>query len=153
MTTEILVRVIDCHVVFRTSAPQYLMLKRADHKQYPGIWQCVTGRVKVDEKPYQTALRELAEETALKPVSMWTVDQINLFYEAMEDRVNLIPIFGVEVANDQVRLSDEHVDHRWCSVEEAVDLLLWDQQKMGLTAFHKMLTEKSPKLTFSRIPL
>ena len=96
--TEIVVGVMDCHV-FRLvdNEPIYLLLKRSPEQMYPRIWQCVTGKIEAGEKPNETALRELKEETGLTPLNKWTVDRVHHFFEAEQNRMNLIPIFGVEV--------------------------------------------------------
>ena len=150
--TEIVVRVIDCHIAYlKDGEPKFLMLKRSPQKIYGAIWQCVTGKIESDEKPIETAIRELNEETRLSPMNKWMVDQVNHFYEAEFDRMNLIPIFGVEVDTLKVKLSDEHCDYKWCELEEAIKLFTWTQQKNGLLAFHEMLTSQREKLTFSKI--
>ena len=74
-------------------------LKRSDDKIYPGIWQGVTGKIKDEEPPYKTALRELKEETGLTADKMWTADKVNMFYDATENIMNLIPVFGVVVSS------------------------------------------------------
>ena len=152
--TEIVVRVVDCHV-FRIveSAPLYLLLKRSQNQMYPNIWQCVTGKIETGEKPYEAALRELKEETELTPVSMWTVDQVNHFFEAEQNRMNLIPVFAVEVESENVTLSPEHTEYRWCNVEAGINLLLWNQQKQGLQTLHQMIMEKSEKLELSKVSI
>ena len=50
--TEIIVGVMDRHV-FRLvdNEPIYLLLKRSPEEIYPGIWQCVTGKVEVGKNP------------------------------------------------------------------------------------------------------
>ena len=118
---------------------------------YPGMWQCVTGKIEKEEAPNDAALRELKEETGLVPSSMWTVDQVNHFFEAEHNRMNLIPVFGVEVESSIINLSPEHTKYKWCSIDEGVDLLLWNQQKQGLVNFHQMLIEKLEKLKLSTI--
>ena len=143
---------MDCHI-FRLvyNEPIYLLLKRSSEQMYPRIWQCVTGKIEAGEKPHETALRELKEETGLTPLSMWTVDQVNHFFEAEKNRMNLIPIFGVEVESDMVTLSTEHTEYKWCKIDKGIDLLLWNQQKQGLKTFHKMITEGSKKMSLSKI--
>ena len=143
---------MDCHI-FRLvyNEPIYLLLKRSSEQMYPRIWQCVTGKIEAGEKPHETALRELKEETGLTPLSMWTVDQVNHFFEAEKNRMNLIPIFGVEVESDMVTLSTEHTEYKWCKIDKGIDLLLWNQQKQGLKTFHKMITEESKKMFLSKI--
>lgn len=150
--TNICVRVIDCHILYlEHDEPLYLMLKRSENQIYPGIWQCVTGKIEPDEKPYETAIRELNEETGLEPLKMWSVDRVNHYYEAVKDRMNLIPVFGVSVSTKTVKLSLEHVDYKWCPVEEAGEMMLWDQQKTGLLQFHKMITNDKAKMELTEI--
>jgi len=150
--TSIQVRVIDCHVVFLgEKEPLYLMLKRSPEKLYGGIWQCVTGKIEKNESPIETAVRELEEETGLNPKNKWTIDIVNHFYEAEYDRMNLIPVFGVEVQAKNVVLSDEHSEYLWCNIDDALSLFTWTQQKNGLKAFHEMLTASPKKLNFSKI--
>ncbi len=150
--TEIVVRVVDCHIFrWENGKPRYLLLKRSESQLYPGIWQCVTGKIEADEKPHEAALRELKEETGLTPISMWTVDQVNHFFEAELNRMNLIPVFGVEVESPNISLSPEHTKYKWCSIDEGVDLLLWNQQKQGLINFHQMISKEHEKLKLSKI--
>ena len=59
-----IVRMVDCHIIYRDkNSIKYLLLKRSPDKVYPNIWQCVTGKIEGDEKAYQTAIREVKEET------------------------------------------------------------------------------------------
>ncbi|NOZ08054.1 MAG: NUDIX pyrophosphatase [FCB group bacterium] len=150
--TTVTVRVIDCHVFRRTAGePLFLLLKRARDRIYPGIWQCVTGKIEPDEKPFQTALREVREETGLVPQSLWTVEQVNQYYEAELDRLNFIPVFAAEVDTSDVILSDEHTAYQWCSLREAEQLLLWAQQKAGARRLYEMLTGDPQRLRLTRI--
>jgi dATP pyrophosphohydrolase len=126
--------------------PFYLVLQRSPGEIYEHIWQGVTGKIESGETAWQGALRELKEETDLEPLRMWTVDHVNLFYEAGTDSLHTIPVFGVEVGDGDVRLSKEHKAYRWCTVDDATDLLLWDQQRQGLRIFHDMLTNSTAKL-------
>ena len=82
---------------------------------------------------------------------MWTVDQVNHFFEAEHNRMNLIPVFGVEVESPNINLSLEHTEYKWCCVNDGIDLMMWNQQKQGLINFHQMLTEKLEKLKLSTI--
>lgn len=152
--TETVVRVIDLHVMRqRSSGPEYLVMRRSKGQMYAGIWQGVTGKILDGETAWAAALRELDEETGLKPVRLWTVDHVNTFYEAYGDWVNLIPVFGAEVNSEEVRLSAEHDAAGWYTVDEAARLLLWGQQREGLKAFHDMLTVTTEKLRWMEIDM
>ena len=65
---DVSVRVIDCHVVYinKNNEKLFLSLKRNSKERYPNIWQCITGGIINKEKPEQTAIRELFEETGIK---------------------------------------------------------------------------------------
>jgi dATP pyrophosphohydrolase len=130
-----------------------LLLKRVSGKIYPGIWQGVTGKIDDNELPYQAALRELKEETGLIPKKIWTIDKVNIFYDAKKNIMNLIPVFGVKVDTQKVILSNEHIEYKWCNINEAIKLLTWIQQKKGIKIFHKMLEEDKERLKFMEIKL
>ena len=150
--TETVVRVVDVHLVrWEDGAPCYLVLQRSPGQLYEHIWQGVTGKVKPGETAWQAALREVDEETGLKVLKIWTVDRVNFYYEAAADRMNSIPVFGVELAGGAVTLSAEHQAYRWCPVEEAAGRLLWEQQRQGLLAFHDMLTVTTEKLRWMEV--
>ena len=151
---KIKVRVVDCHVVYwEGDIPQFLIIKRAIDERYPLIWQCITGGINSNEKAYDAAIRELKEETGLHPHKMWTIDQVNNYYDPKYDNVFLIPVFGVEVKTKNVELSSEHIEHHWGSLEIVKKKMLWNQQRQGLKNFHKMLTTETKKLELSEISI
>jgi dATP pyrophosphohydrolase len=151
---NIKIRVIDCHIAYHYHNDWlFLLLKRASDKIYPGIWQGVTGKIDDNELPYETALRELKEETGLFAKKMWTVDKVNTFYDAEKNIVNLIPVFGVIVDIKKIILSEEHIEYKWCNIDEAIKLLIWDQQKNGVKIFHEMLENNKEKLKFMEIKI
>ena len=151
---EIKIRVIDCHIAHYNvdlKDWEFLLLKRSSNKIYPGIWQGVTGKIENYELPYKTALRELNEETALQPKKMWTIDQVNSFYDAKNNIMNLIPVFGVSVELKNVTLSKEHSEYKWCNISETIKLLTWEQQKKGVHIFYQMLKENKDRLKILEI--
>ncbi len=152
--TDPVVRVIDMHMMrWVDGEPVYLMLQRSPGEIYEHVWQGVTGKIDGGETAWQAALRELKEETGLGAVKMWTVDHVNFFYEAHGDRLNGIPVFGVELAEGEVTLSKEHQAFRWCNIDDAIELILWEQQQQGLRMFHEMLTISTEKLRWMEITL
>jgi len=149
-----IIRMIDCHIVHKEGNDlKYLLLKRSPNKIYPNIWQCVTGKIEDGEKAYQTAIREVKEETNLNPDRLWVIEHVNLFFESNKNRMNFIPVFGMEVNNMNIDLSNEHIDYMWCDFKLAIEKLLWNQQKIGLITFNNMLQESKEKLIFSEISL
>ena len=152
--TEVVVVVFDLHLMrWVAGVPHYLLMQRSAGQLYEGVWQGVTGKIQPGETAWQAAIRELGEETGLRPLKMWTVDHVNFYYEAAHDRMNCIPVFGAELAAGEVVLSPEHRACRWCQVEEAAQLLLWEQQRQGLLIFHDMLTSATEKLRWLEIEI
>ena len=152
---NLIIRTIDCHIMYRNNNGKinYLLLKRSINQIYPNIWQGVTGKINVNEKAFETAIREVKEETGLTPINLWTVEHINLFFEAECNQINLTPVFGMEVNNIEVILSKEHSKYFWFDIEEACSKILWKQQIIGLKTFDGMLNGPKEKLSFSKICL
>ena len=148
------VRVIDAYVFIKTkSGLKYLLLKRAEEKIYGGLWQCVTGKIEADEPAWKTAVRELKEETGLTPINMFVADHVSQFYEANKNRMNLIPVFGIEVESDEVKLSDEHSKFVWADFDFAFKKLVWRGQKDGLFSVNNMLSLDDDRILWSKILL
>ena len=144
--SNITVRCIDCHIGFiNNRTPEYLILKRSNTKRYPSVWQCVTGKIDADEKPINTVLREVKEETNLAPIKLWSIDTVNYYYDSEKDVMNLIPVFGMLVNTQTIELSDEHQEYEWLDIERAKNKLLWEQQKKGLIYFNNILKQKNSK--------
>ena len=152
---KIKVRVVDCYIFSQTGKDiHYLLLKRNKNRIYEHLWQGVAGKIEKDETAWQAAIRELKEETSLKPFRMFAVDHISAFYESHQDRVNLVPVFGIEVKDRKVILSEEHIDYEWLSFKDAYERLPWNGQKKGLSIVNDMITSKDDeRLRWSEIQL
>lgn len=116
----------------------FLLLKRSAQKQYGAQWRMVGGKIKAGETAWQAALRELEEETGQKPMRFWSLPSVNLFYEWQHDRINLIPAFAAELLHDPV-LDGEHEAFGWFSLSEAMERLLWHEQRRLLALTHQIL--------------
>lgn len=136
---------IEAHI-FRESEKgiEFLLLKRAENQVYPGLWQMVTGKIKAEESAYQTALREIHEETGLVPAQLWVAPTINSFYEAKDEYICLLPVFAARIETDQVKLSTEHTEYQWVDKNTAQKLLAWEGQRKAVQIIEDyFLNEKS----------
>ncbi len=131
----------------------YLMLKRSPGKYYEHLWQGVAGKIEKGETAVQTIVRELEEETGKKPKRLFAADHIASFYDARKDRILMVPIFGIEVEDSEVQLSEEHIEYKWVSFEEALTLLTWKGQKEGLRTVHDEITSDDGRTKWSEIKL
>ena len=148
------VRVVDCYVYFQKAKEvEFLLLKRNKNKLYEHLWQGVAGKIEKDEKAWETAVRELKEETGLAPKKMFVADHVSRFYEKHKDRMNLVPVFGIEVDSKDVTLSDEHIDYKWLDFEEAFDTLIWNGQRQGLKTVYNMLLKNDDRIRWTTIEL
>ena len=149
---KVVVRVIDAYVFNRKSKEiRFLLLKRAKTKIYEHLWQGVAGKIEAGEAAWEAAIRELKEETGFEPVRMFVADHVSKFYEAHGDRVNLVPVFGIEVDNEEVILSDEHCEFKWVEFNTAHQTRIWSGQKDGIAAVFNMLNSDDDRIKWSEI--
>lgn len=112
------------------NTPLFLVLRRSSKKIYAGQWRMIGGKVQKGESYHEAALRELEEETGLKPIQFWTVPSVNTFYEYQNDQIHLIPAFAAELSPDSIpKLDDEHTDQQWISASEVKQFLKWPEQQ------------------------
>lgn len=121
-------------------------MKRAPHIPLGGTWQMVQGHIEAGEKAYETALRELGEETGLRPLHFYQTSYVNRFYLAAYDEIMLSPVFCAEVAGDaQVALSEEHTEFRWVSAAEAMEHYPWPGQRKSLQIAREQFVVGRPR--------
>ena len=148
------VRVIDAYVYRTTSAGLlFLVLKRAKTKMYEHVWQGVAGKIEDGETSWEAAIRELKEETGLAPLKIFVADHVSKFYETNGDRINLVPVFGIEVDSEIVIISREHCDHKWVDLNGALDLLVWRGQKQAIQVIHDMVISNDDRMRWSEVTL
>lgn len=112
---------------------KYLILKRSENEIFPGLWQMVTGKIECGEKAYETAIREIKEETGLLPKKLWVVPNINSFYSQAEDCISLLPVFAAQLSSScSVKISEEHCEYKWVSSKEAKKLFAWQGQRKSI---------------------
>ena len=149
---NIVSRVIDAYVFRKTDdGLLFLILKRAKTKRYEHLWQGVAGKIEAGETAPEAAKRELMEETGLKPKHMFVADHVSRFYEAHGDRINLVPVFGIEVDSDQITLSDEHCEYQWVPLDDALEHLVWQGQKKGIRVVSDMVLSNDDRIRWSEI--
>lgn len=130
-----------------------LLLKRSDFD----VWQWIAGGGEDGEKPEQTARREAHEEAGISEDSrLIRLDSAaSIPATRFDDHhlwgtdVYVIPeySFGVEVKNEEIRLSDEHSESAWLDYETARSRLEWDSNKTALWELHSRLSGRRAELT------
>ena len=148
------IRVIDAYVFRKTKAGiKYLILKRAETKMYEHLWQGVAGKIEKGEQAWEAAIRELKEETNLDPSMLFVADHVSKFYEKHGDRINFVPVFGIEVDSEIIQLSEEHSDYKWVDYDTACSYLVWGGQKKGISTVNEMIISNDDRMKWSQIAL
>lgn len=151
---KIISDLVELHVFrIENNKMKFLLMKRSPHKIYPGLWQMVSGHIDKGETAFRTAIRELYEETGLKPLRLWVVPNINSFYSPDDDSVSVIPVFAAEVKNDKVIISPEHSEFKWVDSEEAKKHLAWEGQRRSVDVIKEYFTNQISFLNFTKLPL
>lgn len=118
-------------IIYAQSTQRVLMLQRADD---PEFWQSVTGTIETQELPFETALREVKEETGIDIIAQnltlydcqYSVEfeifpQFRYKY-APEIRYATEHWFLLELDQEIAPILTEHLAYQWLSVEQAVRL-------------------------------
>ena len=152
---NIISNLIEAHIFReRNGKLEFLLLKRSPEQYYPNIWQMVSGKIKENETAFNTALREINEETNLTPEKFWVAPTVNSFYAPDKDYICLLPVFAAKVKYDnEVILSKEHVEYKWLSPEEAKNLLAWDGQRKSVDVIVDYVLNRNSFLNFIEIKM
>jgi len=153
--TKIITNLIEAHI-FRKSKNgiEFLLLKRSGIGIYPGLWQMVSGKINPGEKAYETAIREIKEETGLIPKRFWVAPNVNSFYLPEKDYISLIPVFAALIdSKSKVKISDEHTECKWVKPSRAVKILAWEGQRKSVEIINKYYTKEIDFLNLVEIQL
>lgn len=134
---------------------EILLIRRAPDRMYPGLWQCVTGKLEPGERIADGALREVVEETGLGPGDLEAfleTDIVNWFHESAVDALLCEAVFAARVRPAaEVVLSPEHDDHRWLPPAAAASLVVWPAYRRAI-AHVEWLIANPDKAAAYRLP-
>ncbi|HMQ95366.1 MAG TPA: NUDIX domain-containing protein [Amaricoccus sp.] len=122
---------------------EVLLLRRT--QSLAGEWCQVAGSIEKGEAAWQTALRELDEETGLKPDTLYSADECEQFYEADRDSIAIVPVFVAFIDNAaEVTLNHEHSEYRWVGFDAAVEMVPFSGQRRVLRRIEDEFVKRRP---------
>lgn len=96
-----------------------------------GYWHTIAGGVEDGEEWKAAALRELREETGFEADELQPLGEFSYARESWESEPGLrvdVHAFLVDVGPGwEPQLDHEHDDYRWCSRDDAMELLFWPE--------------------------
>ena len=117
-------------VIYRTvnGIREYFLLLNCKNNS-KGHWGFPKGHVEDDETEYETAAREILEETGLAVIFSGT-ERIVSHYSPRPGIEKDVVYFLATIRNDQtVKIQKEEVaDYKWCTLSDAKSLLTFDSE-------------------------
>lgn len=143
---EIPVRCFAVSVVLLRAAEgqsQILLLRR--NRTLVGEWCQIAGGIEEGEKAWETALREVMEETGLTCDRLYSADICEQFYEPDREAISILPVFvGFVDPAAEVVLNDEHSEFRWVSFDVARGMVPFAGQRHVLTHIEAEFVLREP---------
>ncbi|OZV10741.1 hypothetical protein CIW83_18670 [Tissierella sp. P1] len=125
---------IQAFIFSKNPSFKILILKRIPERG--GYWQPVCGGVESRENLIETVIREVFEETGISNIkSILDLDYTFTYREIKEGELMEMQdyCFTVEINNiTNIKLSDEHEEYKWCSYNQAKEILKWEHNLIAL---------------------
>jgi mutator protein MutT len=99
-----------------------LIVRRAlDDAHKPGIWEPLGGRLEFGENPFLGLKREIKEEAN---IDVDVLNPLDVKHFTREDgqKITMI-LFLCKALNDEVRLTEEHIEFEWVEIDKLKDKL------------------------------
>lgn len=123
--------------------PLYLLLYKKARNRYREAYDIPKGNIEANEKPEETAKREIKEETGLDvEILSGFKEKLSWFYRREGKTIYKEAIFFVAQAKSKnVKISYEHDAYFWLSFDEALARLRFKNQKELLRKANEFIKE------------
>jgi dATP pyrophosphohydrolase len=137
------IRAEEVLIVVYRPGPEYLVALRSPERH--GYWNPIAGGVEEGESPDAAARRELVEEAGLEAPARFEEIPLDLSYVRPEGlRVRMHAFLAEAPAGFEPVLNEEHVEFRWCSADEADELLDYPEPRRAYAYVARLLESESP---------
>lgn len=127
-----------------------LLLKRASQPLH-NIWCYIGGGIDEGETAIQAVYREIAEETGITELVLYSSNQFDQIFSPQENYIYIAPVFVGFVHQEQsVVLNDEHSDYQWLPFEQAKEVVSLPGNEDVLQSIEHNFVKKKP-LTYLQI--
>ena len=132
--------------------PEFLQLRRAPGKYLGGAWSTVRGKMEENERAWESALRELKEETGIVPGEFFQLDTVDVFYLHGDDTLWHCPGFCALVKRDvEIKLNSEHDASRWIGRSRIDADFIWPGERNQLVELCREVLDNGPAKKYLRI--
>ncbi|MBD3192836.1 MAG: NUDIX domain-containing protein [Candidatus Heimdallarchaeota archaeon] len=141
--------------VIENARGEVLLIKRNKKSIPPNCWEDPGGKLEQSEKPEEGLLREIAEETGIKEITI--IKPLTVFHDYLEGEKKKEKEFvGIaywcKTTTKKVKLTTEHSDYQWVTPEQAIDIVNHPAVKEYLKIMiqEKQLEKKIDLLTYEK---
>jgi 8-oxo-dGTP pyrophosphatase MutT (NUDIX family) len=133
---------------------EFLQMRRRGDEPLAGTWQTVRGSIESGETAVAAAIRELREETSLRPAQFYRLGSVETFYDLDSDAVwHSAAFFALLAADATVTLNDEHDAVRWVNETDIDRQFMWPSEKPLIKEIREELLTDSLCKPYLRIEI
>lgn len=131
---------------------EFLLARRAEGKYMGGTWQLISGGIESGETAWQAALREIHEETSLRPVEFYRLSHVTQFYRPDNDTLNTgVTFCAIVSANASVSLDNENTEFQWMPLNQTRAQLMWANDQESFDEVCRVILNDGPSKAYQRI--
>tara|TARA_Y100000034_G_C6907509_1_gene421618 strand:+ start:4007 stop:4429 length:423 start_codon:yes stop_codon:yes gene_type:complete len=120
---------------------KFLVVKRsATEKILPNKWELPSGKVEFGENPNNALVREIEEEVNITPEKFVPIKITDYILGDEHKKKHTVQIiFLIKSSDNEIKLSSEHDEYRWITIDELNNLNTFDDMQEILICAQKNL--------------
>lgn len=124
-------------IIENESTGKILLLKRSPRADFSAdIWEYITGRMNQFEEPELALRREIMEEAGIEVEIVKPISTYHIFRGEQVAENEVIGImYWCKTKSEIVKISDEHSDYKWVTIDEAFEMVPKPSMQADLRAY------------------